>query len=171
MTTCSLRHTFLITSSFVKSDAFSFIIRPLLEYVSPVWYLHSAKDIDWLINWKQFRNVLATCWVYGSKWNTHIHNLTKSFASVFRISTGAHLIPGNPISCIVQVHDILHKQVSIPFDYKCRDSNTRSHPLSSSSIMLIGIHSPFLWNLNWYHMECFKLPNQLHFGWHFIIFF
>jgi len=80
----------------------------------------------------------------------HTHNWTKSSASVFRISTGAHFIPGNPISYIVQFKFMTFsttEQVSIPFDSKCRDSHTRSHSLSSSSIMLIGIHSPFLWNL------------------------
>ena len=57
---------------------------------------------------------------------------------------------------IAQVHDILHKKVSIPFDshFKFRDNHTRSHPLSlvasSSSINAYRysffINSPFLWN-------------------------
>ena len=147
-----LRHTLFSTTPFVKSAAYNCLIRPLLEYASPVWYLHSTKDIDKL----EAIQRRAARWVCGSRWNPHTHNWTKSSASCLQNLNWPSLHTRRSYFAITQVHDILHKKVSIPFDshFKFRDNNTRSHPLSlvasSSSINAYRysffINSPFLWN-------------------------
>ena len=49
-----LRYTLFSSISFVKSAVYNSLIRPLLEYTSPVWCLHLTKT---LINWKQVNDV------------------------------------------------------------------------------------------------------------------
>ena len=100
-----------------------------------MWYIYilPMQDIDKLEAIQQ----CAICWVCDSRWNPHTHNWTKSSAACLQ---DPHFIATRQsYFAIVQVHDVLHKQVSIPFEshFKFRDNHTRSHPLSlvtSSSI-------------------------------------
>ena len=69
-----LRHTLFASPPTVKSAAYNCLVRPLLEYVSPVWYLHTARDIDRL----EAIQRRAARWVCGSRWNPHSHNWSKS---------------------------------------------------------------------------------------------
>jgi len=62
-----LRYTLFASPSVVKVTAYNCLARPLLEHASPVWYLHSNKDIDHLEAIQQ----RAARWVCGSRWNSH----------------------------------------------------------------------------------------------------
>ena len=53
------------------------LVRPLLEYASPVWYLHTNKDINHL----EAIQCRAARWVCGSRWNTHSYQWSKSSLS------------------------------------------------------------------------------------------
>jgi len=78
----------------VKSAAYNCLIRPLLEYTSPVWYLHSTKGIDKLEAAIQQR---ATRWVCGCWWNLTFIIELNLLTLVSKISTGPHFIPDDPI--------------------------------------------------------------------------
>ena len=60
-----LRHSLYTCLSSVKAAVYKCIVHPILEYASPVWYLHSSGDI------KQLENVQrkAARWVCRSRWN------------------------------------------------------------------------------------------------------
>ena len=72
-----LRHTLFASPSTVKSAAYNCLVRPLLEYASPVWYLHTVRDFDRL----EAIQRRAAHWVCGSRWNPHSHNWSKSSTS------------------------------------------------------------------------------------------
>ena len=144
----------------MKSAAYNCLIRPLLEYASPVWYLHSTKDIDKL----EAIQRCAARWVCGSRWNPHTHNWTKSSAPCLQNLNWPSLHTRRSYFAIAQVHDILHKKVSIPFDshFKFRDNHTRSHPLSlvTSSSSINAYRYSFFINYpscgTQYHLKSFK---------------
>ena len=129
-------------------------VRPLLEYASLVWYLHTARDIDRLEAIQ--RRAAPARWVCGSRWNPHSHNWSKSSTSCLQDLRWPALHIRQSYFTITQVHDILHDRVSIPFNshFKFSSTNTRSHSLSlttsSSTInayrFSFFINSPFLWN-------------------------
>ena len=147
-----LRHTLFASPSTVKSAAYNCLVRPLLEYASPVWYLHTARDIDRL----EAIQRRAARWVCGSRWNPHSHNWSKSSTSCLQDLRWPVLHTRQSYFTITQVHDILHDRVSIPFNshFKFSSTNTRSHSLSltTSSYTINSyrfpffINSPFLWN-------------------------
>ena len=72
-----LRHSFFASLSVVKATAYNCLVRPLLEYASPVWYLHTNKDIKYL----EAIQCHAARWVCGSRWNPHSHQWSKSSTS------------------------------------------------------------------------------------------
>jgi len=78
-----LRHTLFSTTPFVKSAAYNCLIRPLLEYASPVWYLHSTDKLEAIQRH-------AAGWVCGIP--TLIVGLNL-LPLVSRISTGPYFIP------------------------------------------------------------------------------
>ena len=105
-----LRHTLFASPSTVKSAAYNCLVRPLLEYASPVWYLHTARDIDRL----EAIQRRAARWVCGSRWNPHSHNWSKSSTSCLQDLRWPALHTRQSYFTITQVHDILHDRVSIP---------------------------------------------------------
>ena len=60
-----LRHALYTCPSSVKAAVYRCIVRPLLEYASPVWYLYSPGDIKKL----EAVQRRAARWVCGSRWN------------------------------------------------------------------------------------------------------
>ena len=113
---------------FVNSDFVINSVTPLLDYASPVWYLHTARDIDRL----EAIQRRAACWVCGSRWNPHSHNWSKSSTSCLQDLRWPALHTRQSYFTITQVHNILHDRVSIPFNshFKFSSTNTRSHSLS-----------------------------------------
>ena len=97
-----LRHTLFASPSTVKSAAYNCLVRPLLEYASPVWYLHTARDIDRL----EAIQRRAARWVCGSRWNPHSHNWSKSSTSCLQDLRWPALHTRQSYFTITQVHDI-----------------------------------------------------------------
>ena len=69
-----LRHCLFNCSSKVKSASYKCIVRPVMEYACPVWFLHTAKNINHLER-VQHR---AARWASGSRWNPSSYCWTKS---------------------------------------------------------------------------------------------
>ena len=81
-------HVYILSSPpSVKAVVYKWIVRPVLEYDSPVWCLHSMKDISQL-EW----------WVCGSRWNSANCNWRAKSLETFAYKnlTGLHSIPEDP---------------------------------------------------------------------------
>ena len=61
-----LRQYLFAIRSVVKATAHNCLVRPF-EYASPIWYLRTKKDIDYL---EAIQRHVAR-WVHGSRWNLH----------------------------------------------------------------------------------------------------
>ena len=61
-----LRHTLFSCSQSIKSIAYKSIVRPILEYPSPVWGPHLTKDVSHLESVQR----CAALWICDSRWNT-----------------------------------------------------------------------------------------------------
>ena len=147
-----LRHTLFSCPSHVKAVAYKCLVRPILEYASPVWCVHSSKDISQLESIQR----RAARWVCGSRWNSATRNWTKSSDSCLHQLKWPTLHSRRSFSSISLAHDILHNRISIPFNkyFQFSFTNTRSHPQSlsipSSTINpyrhSFFVNTPFLWN-------------------------
>ena len=75
-----LRHSLYTCPPSVKSAVYKYVVRPILEYASPVWYLHSSGDI------KQLESVQrrAARWVCGSRWNPVNRHWSKVIRSLHK---------------------------------------------------------------------------------------
>ena len=138
--------------SHVKAVAYKCLVRPILEYASPVWCVHSSKDISQLESIQR----RAARWVCGSRWNSATRNWTKSSDSCLHQLKWPTLHSRRSFSSISLAHDILHNRISIPFNkyFQFSFTNTRSHPQSLSIPSLtinsyrhsFFVNTPFLWN-------------------------
>ena len=146
-----LRHSLYTCPPSVKSAVYKCIVRPMLEYASPVWYLHSSGDI------KQLESVQrrAARWVCGSRWNPVNRHWSKSSDHCISHLGWPSLHQRRNYFTICQVHNILNQQTAIPSSQYF--STVNRHPSNPSaldtSISTIGpyrysffINSPFLWN-------------------------
>ena len=61
-------------SSKVKSAAYKCIVRPVMEYVCPVWFLHTTKNINSL----EHVQSRAARWASVSRWNPCSYSWSKS---------------------------------------------------------------------------------------------
>ena len=86
------------------------IVRPILEYASPVWYLHSSGDI------KQLENVQrrAARWVCGSRWNPMHKQWSKSSDHCINQLKWPSLHLRQNYFTICQAHSILNHQSALP---------------------------------------------------------
>ena len=116
---------FFSFSQSIKSIAYKFIARPILDYASPVWCPHLTKDVPHL----EFVQLRAAQWVCSSRWNTTSCNWSKSSDSCINQMKWSSLHTRRSFSSICLAHDILHKRVSILQTFSIV---TRSHPLSLS---------------------------------------
>ena len=69
-----LRHSLFASLPSIKATAYRYIVRPMLEYASPVWCLYSTSDISRLESIQRH----AALWVCGSRWNPTNRTWTKS---------------------------------------------------------------------------------------------
>ena len=122
-----LRHTLFSCSPSVKASAYKAIVRPILEYASPVWCLHSVKDVSQL----ESIQCRAAHWVYGSRWISVNRSLTKSSDSCLQELNWSPLHTRSYFS-ISLTHDILHNRVAIPFSqyFQFSTTITRSHSMT-----------------------------------------
>ena len=147
-----LRHTLFSCSASVKATAYRAVVRPILEYASPVWCLHTKKDVT---NLEAIQRRAAR-WVCGSRWDTINHNWSRSSDSCLQELHWPTLHTRRSYFSTSLTHDILHNRVAIPFSkyFQFSITVTRSHPMSlfipSSTInsrrFSFFINSPFLWN-------------------------
>ena len=147
-----LRHTLFSCSPSVKASAYKAIVRPILEYASPVWCLHSAKDVSQLESIQR----RAARWVCGSRWISVNRSWTKSSDSCLQELHWSPLHTRRSYFSISLTHDILHNRVAIPFSryFQFSTTITRSHPMilciPSSTInpyrYSFFVNTPFLWN-------------------------
>ena len=106
-----LRHTLFSSPSTVKAIAYKSIVRPILEYASPVWCLHLTKDVSHLESIQR----RAARWVCGSKWNPVSHMWNKSSDYCLQELKWSPLHTRRSFFSICLTHDILHNRVAIPF--------------------------------------------------------
>ena len=147
-----LCHILFACSTSVKAAAYKAIVRPILEYASPVWCLHSEKDVSHLESIQR----RAARWVCGSRWNPVSRNWSKSSDSCLQELHLSPLHTRRAYFSLSLAHDILHKRVAIPFSqyFQFSTTTTRSHPMTlcvpSSTInprrYSFFVNTPFLWN-------------------------
>ena len=153
-----LRHTLFSCPIYIKAVAYKSLVRPILEYASPVWCLHSSKDISQL----ELIQQRAARWVCGSRWNPDTRSWSKSSASCLQELKWPSLQSRRSYFSVSLVHDIIHQRISIPFNkhFQFSTTNTRSHPLSlcipSTTINpyrhSFFVNTPFVWNSIPYHI-------------------
>ena len=146
-----LRHTLFSCSPSVKASAYKAIVRPILEYASPVWCLHFTKDVSQLESIQR----RAAHWVCGSRWISVNCSWTKSSNSCLQELHWSPLHTRRSYFSISLTHDILHNRVAILFSryFQYSTTITRSHPMTlciPSSIInpyrYFFVNTPFLWN-------------------------
>ena len=147
-----LRHSLYTCPLSVKAAVYICIVRPLLEYASPVWYLYSTGDI------KQLEAVQrrAARWVCGSRWNATQKCWSRSSDSCLDQLKWPSLHDRQKYFMICQLHSIFNNYSAIPFKKHFTMSNRHScaNPFSIDiSMSTINpyrysffINSPFLWN-------------------------
>jgi len=124
-----LRHTLFASPSTVKAATYNCLVRPILEYAAPAWYLYSARDTDQL----EAIQRRAARWACGSRWNPQTCCWSQSSTSCLNDLQWPSLHSRQLYLTVVQIHD---KRVSIPFNsfFKFSNNFTRSHSLSISVI-------------------------------------
>ena len=127
------------------------VVRLILEYASPVWYLHSSGDI------KQLEGIQrrAARWVCGSRWSPAHKCWSKSSDYCMNHLNWPNLHQRQDYFSICQLHNIMNHESAIPFSqYFSRQNRHPSNPFAlDTSISTINpyhysffINSPFLWN-------------------------
>ena len=116
-------------SSAVKSLAYTFIVRPHLEYASIVWSPYTLADIN-LLEAIQNR---ATQWICAT-WDRVAYFWSKSSSTCLSELKWPSLAQRRTYFAIDYFHSILHHKNSFLFDdflkYKPNSSSTRSHQLT-----------------------------------------
>ena len=136
----------------MKAVVYRCIVRPLLEYASPVWYLYSPGDIKKL----EAVQRRAARWVCGSRWNATRKCWSRTSDSYLDQLKWPTLLNRQKYFTICQLHDIFNNYSTIPFKEHFSMSNRHSCSntfLIDTSISTINpyrysffINAPFLWN-------------------------
>ena len=106
--TCSLncfRHTLFSCPTYIKTVAYKSLFKPILEYASPVWCLHSSKDTSQLDSVQKH----AARWVCRSRWISDTRSWSKSSVSCLQHLKWPLLHSRRSYYSVSLVHDILHK--------------------------------------------------------------
>ena len=128
-----LHHCLFNCSSKVKSASYKCIVRPIMEYACPVWFLHTAKNINCLEH-DQHR---AARWASGSRWNPSSYCWTKSSDDCLVELKWPSIHRHHVYLSVCQVHDILHHHNSAKHFQLSNNNFTRSHPLTTYSTHFI----------------------------------
>ena len=147
-----LRHSLYTCPSSVKAVVYKCIVRPILEYASPVWYLHSSGDI------KQLENVQcrAARWVCRSHWNPACKQWSRSSDCCLDQLEWPSLHQRQNYFTICQVHNILHHQSAISSSRYFSAVNRHSNPSAiDTSISTIDAYRFFL-----FHQLTFPLEQR-----------
>ena len=106
-----LRHSLYTCSPSVKAAVYKCIVHPILEYASPVWYLHSSGDV------KQLESVQhrAARWVCGSQWTPVRKHWSKSSDYCISQLECVSLHQRQIYLTICQLHNILNHHQQFRF--------------------------------------------------------
>ena len=129
-----LCHTLFSCSASVKTTAYNkAAVRPVLEYASPVWCLHSAKDVSQL----ELIQRRAAHWVCNSRWSTVSSNWPKSSNFCMQELDWSPLHTRRSFFSISLTHDILHSRVATSFSryFQFFTTITRSHPMTLCTVL------------------------------------
>ena len=161
-----LHHCLFNCSSKVKSASYKCIVRPIMEYACPVWFLHTAKNINCLEHVQH----QAAHWASGNRWNPSSYCWTKSSDDCLVELKWPSIHQRHVYFSVCQVHDILHHHNSTKHFQLSNNNFTTSHPLTiqpiSSSInsyrYSFFVNSPFLWNTIPYAILKIKQSSSFH---------
>ena len=147
-----LRRSMHNCSKDAKKRAYIALVRPHLEYCSPVWSPHQLKLINTLEKVQQ----RAARWVCGTKWDPINHGWTASYATLYSELKWPSLQQRRSIAVCHQMYKIVHNLDCIEFDkyFIYKKILCRFHPYSlsipSSRINVFRfsffINAPHLWN-------------------------
>ena len=104
-----------------------------MECACPVWFLHTAKNINCLEH-VQHR---AAHWASGSRWNPSSYCWTKSSDDCLVELKWPSIHQRHVYFSVCQVHDILHHHNSTKHFQLSNNTSTRSHPLTIQPIFII----------------------------------
>ena len=124
-----LRHALYTCPSSVKAAVYRCIVRPLLEYASPVWFLYSPGDIKKL----EVVQRRAARWVCGSRWNITRKCWSRSSDSCLDQLKWPSLHSRQKYFSICQLHSIFNNYSAIPF--KEHFSMTNRHSCSNAFLI------------------------------------
>ena len=112
----------------VKLATYKCIVQPITEYACPVWFLHTAKNINTLER-VQHR---ATRWAAGSRWDPFSYCWSKSLDDFLTELKWPSIHQRYTYFSICQVHNIFHSRNFISFSdyFQLTNASTRSHPLT-----------------------------------------
>ena len=106
-----LKHALYTCPSSVKAAVYRCIVRPLLEYAAPVWYLYSPGDIRKL----EAVQRRAAKWVCGSRWNATRQCWSRTSDSCLDQLKWPTLHSRQKYFAICQLHSIFNNYSAIPF--------------------------------------------------------
>ena len=89
------------------------IVRPIMEYACPVWFLHTTKNINYITCWSVFRTKLL---VY-SRWSSSSYCWSKSLDVCLKELKWPSIHQRHIYSSVCQVHDIFNFIIEIPFPF------------------------------------------------------
>ena len=150
-----------------KKRAYVALVRPHLEYCSPVWNPHLKKDCDKLEKVQK----RAARWAY-CRWDSHTYTWSHTYEEACKQLKLKTLDIRRTMLSLCQVSKIVHNLDCIPFNlyFTFNTNGTRSHQLSlvcplariNSFRYSFFINAPYLWNrislevLNCKTYPCFK---------------
>ena len=147
-----LRHCLFNAPSSIKSTAYKCIVCPFMEYASPVWHPHTAKNINALESVQR----RAARWASNSRWIPSSHCWSKSSDECIQALKWPTIQQRHNYFTICCIHDSLYHRNSLPFSehFQLSQAPTRCHPLSLRPVTLsinsfrysFFVNSPFLWN-------------------------
>ena len=146
-----LRRSMYGCSEEAKKRAYVALVRPHLEYCSPVWNPHLKKDSDKLERIQKRAARWACC-----RWNRHTYTWSRSYEEACKHLKLKTLESRRVMLSVCQVYKIIHKLDCIPFNlyFTFNTYCTRSHQLSllctASHVNCFRysffVNAPYFWN-------------------------
>ena len=95
--------------SSIKSTAYKCIVRPVMEYASPVWHPHTAKNINALESVQR----RAARWASNSRWIPSSHCWSKSSDECIQALKWPTIQQRHTYFTICCIHDSLHPVLGV----------------------------------------------------------